>query len=926
MGGDVDFEDFYRAVNGRSPFPWQARLAARLADGGGWPSEIGVPTGLGKTACVDIAVWWLASEADLPPERRGAPTRIWWLVNRRLLVDATSEHVDRVARLLAEPDAMADAERWSHDRRLLAIDVLRGTANRLRGLAASPDAAPLEVVRLRGGAATGRPTDPSQPAVLLATLPMYGSRLLFRGYGTSRSLRPVDAALAGTDALVLVDEAHLARHLMGLFGPLADCEPRATPILHAPRQRPTVVSLTATGGDGVDDRFDLDEQDLAHPVISQRLDAPKPTLIVEHRPPVDAAAVLADAATEMLMARTVATSCVVFANTPDTARKAFSRLSKSLATGPIDVEILLLTGRTRAREGNATRRRILDPESGAPATRDPAPRARHLVVVATQTLEVGADVDFELLATEACGVRALTQRLGRLNRLGRWADAEARYVHAPPKPNRGFDVEWPVYGAEPLTVLERLKNSAADGSVELGPSRVSDVLGPPLDDSGRAPEVMPGLLWEWAKTSQPPLGEAPVEPFFSGLAQPDRRVAICWRAHVPEQGDRIWPRVREDETIDVPLSEVREVLSARPSVLRLASDRVAIEMLTADELRPGDTVVIPVDAGLMDDHGWAPEATSTVVDSAILSSGLPLDAEAVRRIAGVSANSEIAAVVMPADDDDTPTRERVDALLSLLSQADPAGLRDEEWLDFLGQLHRDPVLPRGEVARLPVVGSAANERVDELDELSLSDTAVALTAHGGGVGGRAEAVAAAIGLDRELSNVVGRAGRFHDVGKADERFQRWLDPSGKAPDLVAKSDRPRTAWTGDRVAAGWPAGGRHEALSGRLACAWLDANGGLENRLLEDLMVHLVVSHHGHARPLLVPVDDDLAPKVSFELDGVAISVDGDLSEPDWAQPARFRRLVDHYGHWGLALLEAIVRQSDHAVSAGGWAGGVEVV
>ena len=55
-----------------------------------------------------------------------------------------------------------------------------------------------------------RPTDPSRPSIILSTVPMYGSRLLFRGYGTWRSMRPIDAALAGIDSLVLVDEAHLA--------------------------------------------------------------------------------------------------------------------------------------------------------------------------------------------------------------------------------------------------------------------------------------------------------------------------------------------------------------------------------------------------------------------------------------------------------------------------------------------------------------------------------------------------------------------------------------------------------------------------------------------------------------------------------------------------------------------------------------------
>jgi len=42
-----------------------------------------------------------------------------------------------------------------------------------------------------------------------------------------------------------------------------------------------------------------------------------------------------------------------------------------------------------------------------------------------------------------------------------------------------------------------------------------------------------------------------------------------------------------------------------------------------------------------------------------------------------------------------------------------------------------------------------------------------------------------------------------------------------------------------------------------------------------------------------------------------------DLGIIDWDQPARFRRLCEHFGPWGLALLEAIVIRADHAVSAG---------
>src|SRR2546423_10238373 len=83
------FADFYSAVNGgQEPFPWQGRLAAAVA-AGSWPDTIGVPTGMGKTACLDIAVWALAHDASLHGSGRFAATRtyMWstavcWLMPR----------------------------------------------------------------------------------------------------------------------------------------------------------------------------------------------------------------------------------------------------------------------------------------------------------------------------------------------------------------------------------------------------------------------------------------------------------------------------------------------------------------------------------------------------------------------------------------------------------------------------------------------------------------------------------------------------------------------------------------------------------------------------------------------------------------------------------------------------------------------------
>ena len=921
------FAAFYRAVNAdpecqrhrrgrRDPFPWQAKLADRLAAGGDWPA-VGIPTGLGKTACLDVAVWWLASQAHLEPAERTAPTRIWWVVNRRLLVDSTSEHAEEIARALCDPGKHGLAGQEAED--------VAAVADRLRSLSADPNAEPLEVIRLRGGIPSRTPTDPSQPAVVLCTLPMYGSRLLFRGYGSTRKLRPTDAAMAGADSLVLLDEAHLAPHLRALLPALADCTPGAQSILPHARSRPTVVTLTATG----DERHtvDLDDDDKANPVVRQRLDAAKPvTLRIETG---DVAQRLAEATLELIKDASSPAASIVFANTPGTARKTFERLKKRVAGN--SAELLLLTGRSREREAERIRSRILHPADGMASKRDAtAARQRHLIVVATQTLEVGADVDAEYLVTEACGVRALTQRLGRLNRLGRHPHARAAYVHLPPaKRSRGSrrtdadSDEWPVYGSEPLRVLERLeagRRSQGTETVNLSPRHVAEILGAPGDDPGRAPEVLPGLLWEWTKTTTPPPGEAPVEPYFSGVAGPEYAVSLIWRAHVPDDGEQLWPRASDREAVDVPIREVRDPFGDEEDLRRLSSDGVTIERISLDELRPGDTVVVPSDRGLLDEFGWNPAAASPVVDASLGKHGLPLDATALRRICDVSVGHLLDTALGVADDEDVDPTERAEAVEQILAAVAaapvPTGWSEDEWQTFANGLGPPVVAARNEVPRLPVAHPAAEPRSDELDETSLAKTAVDLDLHCQAVGSRARLIAERIGLPEDLVKVVEHAGRLHDVGKADRRFQRWLDPEGARNGKAAKSNMPRHRWNAARIAAGWPRGGRHEELSARLVLRWLEQSPAWDE---QDLLVHLVISHHGKGRPLVPPppVADGTREVVSTVVEGATITASADLSIVDWNQPARFRRLNDRFGPWGLALLEAIVVRADHAVSAG---------
>ena len=911
------FAEFYRALNAREPFPWQRRLAEQVAATEQWRAEVGVPTGLGKTACLDIAVWWLASQADRQPAKRTAPTRIWWVVNRRLLVDSTAEHAEWIARALADPDA---ANVVGRDR-----EVVMSVAQRLTSLSSATGASPLDVIRLRGGVASRTPTDPSQPTVLLCTLPMYGSRLLFRGYGSNQRLRVVDAAMAGTDSLVLLDEAHLAPHLRALLPALAECTPGAQAILGKARSRPRMVALTATGNATGGQRFDLDDDDRAHEVVRERLDAVKPLeLRVETG---DSARRLADATLDLLQEAPGWAACVVFTNTPKTARETFGRLRKLLPEATADV--LLLTGLTREREAERVRARILDRDGMAAARRavDAGGRQRHLVVVATQTLEVGADIDADYLVTEACGVRALTQRLGRLNRLGRFPHARAAYVHLPPpRARRGRKASdpdtWPVYGTEPTNVLERLQAArATDGTVSLSPRQVAEVLGLPQDLPGRAPEVLSGILWEWTKTTTPPEGEAPVEPYFSGIAGLQYSVSLIWRVHVPEDGERLWPRATDREAVDVPLGEVRAVLGD-DELRRLAFDGVTVETTSGAELRPGDQIVLPADRGLLDAFGWNPDTAGPVVDVSLMAHGLPLDATAIERLCGVAAAGFIqTALGSGGDDEDVDPAARAEAAEEILSavqaSAAPTGWEQAEWEALTETLTAQVVEARREVPRLRARTAAAEPLSSDFDETSLGVDAVELERHGQAVAARARAVARRIGLPPALADVVEHAGRLHDIGKADRRFQRWLDPDAERGVPVAKSNAPRHRWEAMRVAAGWPRGGRHEDLSARLVRAWLEHSPGWGEPLQRELLLHLVISHHGKGRPLVPPVADGTPEAVAAKVAGAAVRAPADLGIVDWRQPARFRQLSDRFGPWGLALLEAIVIRSDHAVSAG---------
>lgn len=927
MSAIPGFPAFYAAVHRRDPFPWQARLARQVVEDG-WPDEIGVPTGLGKTACIDIAVWAIASEAGRDPAEQRQPRRIWYVVNRRLLVDAADEEGNDLAKLLNDPATAEDSA---------ARHTLQEVATALRSLG-SVEGRALHVSRLRGGAALGeRPPDPAMPSLILATVPMFASRWLFRGYGCSTLMSPVDAALAGTDSVVLLDEAHLALPLSRLGEPLAQCDPgRAGVPLPEGRRRPMITRLTATGFPR-GDRFDLDDDDRRHPTIARRLAAAKPTRLVS----VDRRRLVPSMVTEAasLLDDHPGRTCLVFANSPRTAREVFDRLAK----GRPDGEVLLLTGQVRSPDGNVLRKQILCPANGLAAETERSSTAVLRCVVATQTLEVGADLDADHLVTESAGRRALVQRLGRLNRLGLKDHASAVVCHADDA------VPGSLYGEEPAEVAERLRGK---GPVSLSPAAINEVLGPPGDEEVAAAEALPALVWEWVKTSLPPPGEAPVERYFSEPDDEVARVSICWRVFIPEGGCRLRPPVRAEETVEVGIGVIRTLLRDQAekgepwSGARLAADRLSIDApIGVDQLRPGDVLVMPSSWGRYDRHGWSPDARAAVTDlSFVAARHLALDTAVLRYLfeEGV-ARDKVESCVRQLKASLDPEADRTLADGPGIVEPDVAcdellrALRDEGlvftadgtdiWPDLRHRLpkvrDRDAGASRtrwlrdGKELYLELAPPDKPRRVlrsDGADDLCFLSKSIRLDAHLQSVGEMGERIARALGLAPTLVAAVGEAGRLHDLGKYDDRFQRVLGGADGLP--VAKSGSSRSDPDRQRLNAGWPRGGRHEVLSARLVEAWLSGSSGRLAGLDRDLVVHLVLSHHGHGRPSTPAVRDSGIHITTGQVGGAEVMIASSLADPEWQQPRRFRQLCERYGYWGLALLEAVVRQADHRASA----------
>jgi CRISPR-associated endonuclease/helicase Cas3 len=819
------FEEIFTDLTGHAPNSWQRRLFIKFVKGE-IPAILDLPTGLGKTSVMAL---WLLARGRNP----ALPRRLVYVVDRRAVVDQASTLAEELA---------------ARDNGGLVVSTLRGKRPDNRRW--------LE--------------DPAGEAIIVGTVDMIGSRLLFSGYGVSAGMRPYHAGLLAADSLFVLDEAHLCPAFQGLLTAVGD-DPalKSAAAADFPVKPARLLSLSATGRQDHADAFRLTDEDLDDPWIKKRFTAQKRLSVVEEAcAKKDLSARLVEEA-QGLAAEHPGARIVVFVHSREDAEKIAEKLGKA-------GDCALLTGERRVNEREQVFNRLKELgfiRGDAPL----APRDRPAFLVATAAGEVGVDLDADHMAGDVAAIERMIQRLGRVNRSGGDSGeraAEIRLVAVAEQKNLA-------------TLLAPLK-ALPDGDASPRAWRDLRTAHPQLIEAATTPEPLrPRLrradLEALAMTSladHP--GRPDPRPFFRGWEEEkDPQATVLWRRFLPWREDADQPIPGEAtayfdaappqlrELLEAPLSRIEEILRKRAKALlqQGGADRRAVVILGPDRkfrraltlnrlaetkgtiIAPGDMVVAARALGGLGTEGH-------------------LDAKAD-------------AAAHPGCLDDG-TWEDVDWRFVMSTEPPPGG----DWRpahSFAQDVEENKALtvyvaraPNGERRGDPAVGRREQGLAEHLADVERE----------------AAETARRLGLTASQTTVLKTAGRLHDLGKNRQLWQDAMHaPKDGRPYAKTKGGGAPQALNGYRHEFGSLADGEND---GELA--------GLP-ALDRDLVLHLVAAHHGCARPVIHAYDPDPNRRPG-ESDARAAEA-----------ALRFARLQKALGPWGLAWWEAVLRAADQQAS-----------
>ena len=416
--------EFFRSAytelrDGKTPFPWMERAFGKVCDGE-TPKVFSLPTASGKS---DLVIIWLLALAFHGLGRgtgKPVPRRLVWVVNRRVLVNQTN----RLAETLREKLA-SDSESPTLN------DVKMGLAN----ISGSPlTESPLAIVQLRGGIVHEREWSfhPHHPALIIGTVDQIGSRILFQGYGLGIRERPLHAGLFGVDSWICVDESHLVPAFCLLMRQLSVriTEKSGNSTLESLfKKLPWAYSeLSATPGlplpsnsEGI---LELSNEDRANRHLKPRLDAAEQKEIrLVHCTSKEIVQKLGSAAAALI---TKGKRVAIYVHKPNDVKKIRTVVEKALRAADPKIKttdyVLSITGRVRGVDRDRLERNPVYQTFAVKEEdekHDAAFEKLSTFLLGTSAAEVGVDSDADIILCDFADLSTLSQRLGRLDRVGR---------------------------------------------------------------------------------------------------------------------------------------------------------------------------------------------------------------------------------------------------------------------------------------------------------------------------------------------------------------------------------------------------------------------------------------------------------------------------------------------------------------------------
>ena len=906
-----DFSAFFAALNGgHAPFSWQQDLVDHIVTTGRWPDRIVAPTGAGKSSVVDIHLFVNALFASGNGPR--VPRRLCVVVGRRALVDSQADRAMNIQR------SMVDV--LNNDAASGESDIIYRAAKLLSSFHVHNVTEPFLVGHIRGELSNRSlpVNEPSVCAIIAATPDMWGSRLLFKGYGSSKQARPRETALIAMDSVFVLDEAHLNQQLLVTARRVAELQELGADI-GVPRLQ--VVETTATPSelkegqsevgvdvsnlDGADDAELLRRinsvKELRRVPIEKWNGSPGNSAVVKHS--VAEINKLCDEQKSAEYGQSSTIGCIV--NHVDTAVKIASELKK------IKLNVELIVGRMRTYDLEQLREKH-------PLLLTCAGDNEIDVVVATQTLEVGIDIDFSSLVTELAPASSLAQRFGRVNRLGKRKDSKI-VVLEPADLIKVKDEVPPYKGDDLRKAYDWLDVLSQQNSVN--PAAMLACVSPPTSRPRllyQRPELTD--LLEFSRTSEDIYAEPDLDLWLHDSLEDQKAiggivvreqlpvddfVALELLKAFPPENNEVFPAsldILRDKISQLVVDDRQRIKLERskPDILRRAFffREGEVEICTPRyRLHPGDVIII--DRGIpfttekvavkgKPDDKEPPEAVKNEnVEVLTFNTGMSVsEADIFREFCGLTP-----------DEATSIWRESGHEGDIVLSNSIQDDLRFGEVVPWYAIVYSEEL----------------QEDSDTRQEWTRSQGKVFLDDHQNDVAVRAKKIVEAVGLKEDFGTDVVVAAQHHDDGKADHRFQIMLGGLRAEKELAKSEVRTRQETKISRQRSGLPQGWRHEQMSvvlvtaekvqGKLSCS--------------DLALRIIGCSHGNGRNSFKHTDRILLQNVQGS--------DSDILRQkahDLFFIGRWEELIEEtdikFGPYVTAYLEALERAADVQISAEG--------